>query len=160
MQKRKHDWTAETRAYKDAEAFPWSLCFYTDAAFRCRALSRQFAPWPYLRRATIEWRNGVAFGAGIGEGARVISPRREIRRIGPNRSVSRPLRCPHDRGNPRTRANFAGSARERRTPQTRWRRGRDLNLRCHSFWRYSRVESGARKGMPGQAEYPVDTIRP
>ena len=74
---------------------------------RCRALSRQFAPSPYLRRATIEWRNGVPFAAGIGEGARVISRRREICRIGPNRSESWPLRCPYDRGNPRTRANFA-----------------------------------------------------
>ena len=43
--------------------------------------------------------------------ARVTSQRREIRRIGPNRTVSRPLRCPHDRGNPRTRANFAGFLR-------------------------------------------------
>ena len=96
MQKRKHEWTAEVRTYNHVEAF--ARCV---SAPMPRFEPPVFAPWSYLRRSTIEWRNGMAFGAGIGEGARVISPRREIRRIGPNRSVSRPLRCPRDCGNPR-----------------------------------------------------------
>jgi len=32
-----------------------------------------------------------------------------------------PLQCPHDHGNPRTRANFVRFSRECRKSQTRWR---------------------------------------
>jgi len=85
------------------------------------------------QRSAIEWRNDVALGVGIGEGARVTSQRREIGRIGPNRSVSRPLRCPRDRGKPRTRANLADFASECRRAQTAWRREGDLNCQCLSF---------------------------
>jgi hypothetical protein len=49
-------------------------------------------------------------GAGIGEGARVTSPRREIRRMGPKQAHTIALRCPddpHNCGKPRTRANFS-----------------------------------------------------
>jgi hypothetical protein len=56
-------------------------------------------------------------GARIGEGARVTSPRREIRRIGPKQFHRIALRCPHDCGKPRTRANFAGLSREYRRSQ-------------------------------------------
>jgi hypothetical protein len=44
--------------------------------------------------------------SGIGEGARVTSPRREIRRMGPKTGRPIALRCPHNCGKPRTRANF------------------------------------------------------
>ena len=37
-------------------------------------------------------------GAGIGEGARVTSPRREIRRMSPKEAHTVALRCPHDCG--------------------------------------------------------------
>jgi len=83
---------------------------------------------------------GVAFGARIGEGVRVTSPQREIRRIGPNRTISSVLRCPHDCEKPRTRANFARSSGESRTSQTGWQEG-DSNPRCHG------AVGLARKGL-------------
>src|ERR1700687_5099513 len=39
------------------------------------------------------------------------------------RPVSRPLRCPHDRGNPRTRANFASFSGECRAASGALHRG-------------------------------------
>ncbi len=47
--------------------------------------------------------------------------RREIRKIGPIRSVSWALRCPEDRKNPRALAKFASFSGECRTGQTAWR---------------------------------------
>jgi DNA-binding transcriptional ArsR family regulator len=70
--------------------------------------------------------------AKVSEGARVASPLREIRLISPNRSVSQPLRCHQDCGNPRTRTNFAGFSGECRRSQTVWRSELDSNSQATS----------------------------
>ncbi len=112
--------------------------------------------------ATIERRNEVALGADIGEGARPTSPRREIRGIGPDRSASRALRCPHDCTNPRTRANFASLSEEYRRSRTGWRREVDLNRRdptfCACLRAFTRISFRRREtlaGKPGPRSLPV-----
>jgi hypothetical protein len=58
--------------------------------------------------------------------------RREIRRMSPKQAHTVALRCPHDCGKPRTRANFAGFSRGARRSLPAWRREGDLNPRAPS----------------------------
>jgi hypothetical protein len=58
--------------------------------------------------------------AGIGEGARVNSPQREICRRDTKRAHRIPLRCPHDCGSACT-CELRGFSRECRRSQTAWR---------------------------------------
>jgi Resolvase, N terminal domain len=64
--------------------------------------------------------NGRSPGPASPKGPESFRRRREIRRIGPNRSVSRSLRCPPDRGNSRTRANVALRFAECSESETAW----------------------------------------
>jgi hypothetical protein len=90
-----------------------------------------------FRRSAIQWRNR----GGIGEGARVTSPRREIRRMSPKQAHTVALRCPDDcvkrahvrisRGSPE---NAALTDRRRCTAAPMrglWKRFR---RRDHLFW--------------------------
>jgi hypothetical protein len=71
----------------------------------------------------------------ISEGARVTSPRREIRRIRPNRSFTFALRCPRNCEGSRARVPiFAGFSRECRESQTTWRRGAQRVRRSQPAW--------------------------
>ncbi len=67
--------------------------------------------------------------AGINEGARATSPRREIGEIGPKRAHTIVLRCPYEGGKAAHTPNFAGFSGDCRRSQTAWRREGDLNPR-------------------------------
>ena len=102
---------SRTPAPKEAEALTVPL------DDRCRLNQHHRIHTPRIRRWRVCYSTPCSdFSAWpqVSEGSRVTSPRREISRIGPNMSVSRPLRCPHYCGNPRTRANFAGFSEDHR----------------------------------------------
>ena len=90
-------------------------------------------------------------GAGIGEGARFTSPRREIRRIGPKQFHTIVLRCPHGCGKPRTCANFARFSIGARRSLPAWRREADLNPRAPS----ESIRIPGVRLKPGLATSPV-----